>query len=63
MRLLGIEDALSLKNDHCEYERVLVREVVVELRFAHAARGHHLVQARPVDAVLVHQICRRVHDA
>jgi hypothetical protein len=62
MRLLGGKNALGLKRDHFENQRVLVREVVIKLRLAHAARSHHLIQARSVDAMLVNQIGRRVHD-
>src|SRR6516165_12583774 len=37
MRPLRVENAVGLPGDNLEHQRVLVREVVVELRFAHAA--------------------------
>src|SRR5580700_5264225 len=63
VRLLGVENALGLSRDHLQHQRVLVCEVVIELRLAHAACGHHLVQARPVRAVFVEQIGGGVDDA
>jgi hypothetical protein len=53
---LRVENALGLKSDHFEHQRVLVREVVVELRFVHAACRHHIVEARPFHAMRGDQI-------
>src|SRR5262245_14086867 len=32
---LRVENALGLSRDHVEHQRVLIREVMIELRFAH----------------------------
>ena len=50
---LRVENALGLSGDHVEYQRVLIREVVIELRFAHAARGHHVDEARLLHAMRI----------
>ena len=53
---LRVENALGLSGDHVEHQRVLIREVVIELRFAHAARRHHVVEARLLHAMRIDQI-------
>ena len=40
---LRVENALGLPGDHLKHQRLLIREVVIELRFAHAACRHHIV--------------------
>jgi hypothetical protein len=54
--LLRVQHALGLPGDHLDYQRVLVCEVVVELRFAYAACRHHVAEARSLHAVRVDQI-------
>jgi hypothetical protein len=60
---LRVENALGLPGDNLQHQRVLVREVVVELRFAHAACRHHIVEARPFHAMHVDQIGCGLDDA
>ena len=63
LRPLRPQHALGLPRDHVKHQGVLVGEVVVELRFARAARRHHLIEARAVNAMFVDEIGRGVDDA
>ena len=60
---LRVENALGLSGDHVEHQGVLIREVVIELRFAHAARRHHVVEARLLHAMRIDQIGCGLDDA
>lgn len=48
--------------DDCADQRVPVREVLIDLRLAGAARGPHVVEGGFRDAPLVHQLVRSLHD-
>ena len=56
MAPLRVENAFGLPGDHLEHQRGLISEVVIELRFAHAARRHHVVEARLLHAMRIDQI-------
>ena len=60
---LRVENALGLPGDNLKHQGVLVGEVVVELRFAHGACRHHIVEARPFHAMRVDQIGCGLDDA
>src|SRR6185437_2400613 len=57
------DDPAELAADHLVDERVLVGEVVVELRFAGPGRGHNVVEAGAGHSPLIDQRRRPVDDA
>ena len=63
MRLLPSQHLLRLMGNHGHDQRVLVREVVIELGAAHARGCLHVVEARARDAIPEHQLCGGADDA
>src|SRR5439155_25541810 len=61
-RLLGVKDGLGGEADHRPHERLLVSEVVVELRAAHAGRRTYVFGGGAGHTLLEHELRRRGHD-